>query len=212
MDSWIYEARVSQGLEKRVESVELTERKEEEITVRSALWSLVPSGIVAFSIFNYYTQPLVNSDNLFNGNVAAQIAVTTILEMLSSYGGSFFGLNKYLTSRALTQKRLEAEGLDKDGMNRYDRIETNYQATPETVKKIFLDYGLKKKFFREEFASEGISVKYKPREVSAAQSFVNVELSWTDIDIHYKPGYMQKAEEIASSLKRYRLASGGRSG
>ena len=197
MDSWIREARVSQGLEKRVEKVELIDGEKEEIVNKSALWSLVPSGITGLSVFNELVRPLVNSDNLNSGNVVAQIAVTTVLGILSSYSVSYFGLNKYLTSSALKQKRL-ANGLDKDGMMEYKTVKLREQTGRNApFVGALKDFGLKKKFLRNRLVGEDVAVRYSGIIIHNDDNGT----FYSDVTIYAKPGAEERAKHIAEILE-----------
>ena len=112
MDSWIREARVSQGLEKRIEKVELIGLEKNKILMKSALYPMIPAigvSLLAGYSLNQYL------GNLVLEGVVEPVAVIAghLVPTMAVYTGGFFGLNKYLTSRALKKRRLAA-GLPAD--------------------------------------------------------------------------------------------------
>ena len=139
MDSWIHEARVSQGLEKRVENVVLTKEERGKIASASAAYSLVPG----FGSMFFSTDKAI-----------------TVLLSTGVYAASSLILNKYLTSRALKQKRLAA-GLDGDGMREYYREDIK-NLVDGTIKEVLPLFGFKKKFFKNKFIDNGVKVEYMP--------------------------------------------------
>jgi hypothetical protein len=145
VDSWIHKARRAQGLEGKVEDVGLSEWEKEKARPRIAQYlAAVGSTLTSYMLFGP-DFPLY----------------TTFVAGVTFGMGTYFGLKKLFTNRALKKKRREA-GLDEEGMREVKTIEINENKYEDMESMLIGRLGFKKKLLRRKFVGDGIDVKYKP--------------------------------------------------
>ena len=158
LDSMIYQGRVAQGLETRLEDVELSEEEKNKIGKISRNMGII--GGVVTSVGGFLAAHF--------GNIP--LATASLISTPFIYGATYFGTNKYVTNYALRQKRI-AEGLPsempKQEMMEYLTVKMNVKGSEGYLREVMDKYlGLEKKFFRKKFANKNAEVEYEDVYVS----------------------------------------------
>ena len=181
MDSWLAQARVAQqgGLERKAESVELTNGEKNGINSKSLSYGIaigLAGGVTSILLDmpggDWFSLPIISS--------------------LVPYFGTTLGLKKLLTNRALKKKRIAA-GLDKDGMREIETIEIPPERYGNIEAILVGGHNLRKNFFNNRFNSDGLDVRY---------GILNCEQhkGWFEVTIKAIPEAEERAKQLAKAL------------
>ena len=198
MDTWIYQARVAQGLETRGEDVELSweeEKKIDAVTNKVALGSGL--GALGLSTAGYVL-----------GSYSVPEAFALQFSSLPLAWGLRKGLQKYLTNRALRRKRLEAglpSEMPKQEMREYARIEIKDIPTGPITRQIDEEMkehlGVKKKLLRRRFFREGVNIDYR-RTDRSEETLHPYTLSFlSDYSLVLRATSEEKASDVIETIR-----------
>ena len=161
LDTRIYQARVAQGLETRVEDVELGGEEEKRIDRFIGEYRGLEAAAGTFSTISG-ALGLFGVGSFDNPYALAGSATVLLASLASSSLRTNGQLKKYLTNRALRRKRLEAglpSVMPKQEMREYGIVILNYE-TGGSLKESLKQAGLKKKLWQKRFIGNGVKLEY----------------------------------------------------